>query len=197
MIISLIARSVVRWTAGGIALAWLGVAPAGCSDPKPPTPAAAFSVTFDKSDLLKKGGCDAENSVVSVGYADEKGASLVADGENDFFIKRCGVYRERDGLRVTASLVKGSSTRLSISRAWFSEADPAHGEGSVLVQGPGDAGAFESADDAPCTFRLIAGGDLGAVRVGFECPLVRIAGKVGENGCSLSKDYLAMENCEY
>ena len=206
----MIVSFVARFLGFGITFALVATI-AGCSDPVPPVPAAAFVVRLGDA-LTTSGKCPVNDPrEISVGYVDEVRREAVTDGvmhkDNAFYVRKCEVINEHDPVhggdrvRVETVFENGTYTRFSLSQTTVESSERGStGTGFVSFQSPLTTGAYgpplaKSSNDA-CVFKVIEAAEKGSIWLSFQCPIVVKADQPGAE-CAVPQGYLFVQYCDY
>lgn len=164
----------------------------GCSDPVPPTPRGAFTVSFADPGIDCSIG--PHNAQVGSVLMDRKD-KVVVDGTEDARID-CTVTPAGSGFKVSASARqkdKGLFLEVPSISPGATEETPA--TGGLSYSSATTADAFNNSDDEPCQFYFIPGTgegvSAGKVWLAFKCPTVVSDG----NECAIAQSFAIFENC--
>lgn len=162
----------------------------GCSDPVPPTPRGAFSVSFVEFPVIE---CQIGGHNTKVGdVTDSTKAKLINDAEDDTEVE-CDVSGSGT-FRATGSIFQKKINFLEIVIPGIapstSEAAPA--KGSIAFSSFNTSGEAYSSDQCDFWFdNSQQGVDAGKLWVAFKCDAV-----TGEQStCKISQGYVIFENC--
>lgn len=176
----------------------LGLLPligAGCSDPVPPTPRGAWSVSF----ISPNANCPVSGHNAKVGdVTDHTKERVIVDGEDnvsvDCTVSGSGSFNvsanaidNANGLAFTMA-VEGISPSATLDK-------PATGGVSFSSPTTGGEPAQSNSMD-PCIFYFIPdsgeGIDAGKIWVAFQCPSMQL----DMGTCAIQQGYAIFENCE-
>lgn len=165
---------------------------AGCSDPVPPSPNAAWSVSFIDPGL----DCAIKGHNEQVGQVDShKKPTVVTDGidgaEVQCTVKGDGTYSVDGRARH-----KGRALSVKIASISSSATEEAPAAGIVSYSSANTAGdPYVSPPDTPCQFYFVKGSNEGVAKgkvwAAFKCPLVESEGSL----CEITQGYVLFENC--
>lgn len=186
----------MRWDLllGGVVMGALGLLVAGCEDPPPPTPSAAFNVQFSQ---VGGGGCSIGSHQVKMGTVEASGEPKLVTSGAENTESECSITKSGAAFNITANLDGEATLGITITgmAADASEASPA--DGTVTFASTGTAGnVFRSPTDAPCKFWIDADNGQylkdGEAWLTFEC----LDLTNGMNTCAANTSYVALKNCE-
>lgn len=166
---------------------------AGCSAPVPPSPQAAWKVTFSDT------GPDctiAQHNAVVGDVTDSLRRVLVVDGVDNADVQ-CTVSGN-SSFRVsnTSALDQGRALSISIASITTTATQEMPATGSVAYSSERTGGdTYFGGDPTPCNFYFIPGTNEGVgpgkIWVAFDCPKV-----TSENStCAISQGFAIFENC--
>jgi hypothetical protein len=176
------------------------IAVAGCSDPVPPTPQGAFSVTFLDSGPDGSAGCEITFHNATMGEVTPNTKDrLLKNGENDSEVE-CSV-QGASAFDVQGTLFQAGNF-LSIgvkglkAKGNGGPTKDAPAPGGVSFSSPTTAGENYSTEaEAPCNFFYTdkTNQDVAAGRawLTFNCPSITN----GSSKCELGDSYVILENC--
>jgi hypothetical protein len=164
---------------------------ASCSDPVPPTPRGAFSVSFVDSGMeCSHAG---HNTVIGMVGPSNKEV-VVVDGTADTDIK-CSVTPVAGGFSVEATASQNDkSLTILIDKIAATATEMAPTPGSISYVSAKTVDAYSNSTGFPCQFYFIPsnqGIEAGRVWVSFKCPMVEADGST----CEISQGYAIFENC--
>jgi hypothetical protein len=164
---------------------------ASCSDPVPPTPRGAFSVSFvDSGVQCSHAG---HNTVIGMVGPSNKEV-VVVDGTNDAIID-CTVKPGTNGFTVEASATqKDKALTIIIDSIADTATEQAPGKGNIAYVSAKTVDSYLNSTGSPCEFYFIKpaqGVAPGRVWVSFKCPQIEAEGSV----CAISQGYAIFENC--
>jgi hypothetical protein len=167
----------------------------GCSDPVPPTPQGAFSVSFSQPGA----GCSIGSHNAAVGLVDDKNRTTIVVDGNDGADISCSVVGGTSGpFKVDAQLVKEpNGLIIAIPSLSPKATKDAPSTGTVGFLSDRTAGkTYTSPTDTPCNFYFVPstneGVAAGKVWLAFNCPTLV---SPPDQGCAISQGYAIFENC--
>lgn len=164
---------------------------ASCSDPVPPTPRGAFSVSFvDTGIECAHAG---HNTVIGmVGPSNKE--IVVVDGTSDTTID-CTVKPVTGGFSVEATATqKDKALTIVIDKIPATASEMAPTPGGIAYVSAKTVDSYLNSTDTPCEFYFIPpaqGIAAGRVWLSFKCPMVEAEGST----CEISQGYAIFENC--
>lgn len=167
---------------------------ASCEGNVPPTPRAAWSVTFVDTgvDCAHMG----HNSLVGKVTSNRKDA-VITDGTDDTDVK-CTVSPSGSGYNVDASASRKDlylNILINGITSGATEAAPALGGLAYSSAITADAYTATASGDTACKYYFIPGSgegvDKGKIWVAFQCPIVTTEGST----CAIQQGYAIFENC--
>jgi hypothetical protein len=167
----------------------------GCSDPVPPTPQGAWSVSFAPI-AGESSKCTISQHNTKVGdINDHERNGVVINGTDNASVD-CSVVPSGSGFHVEAQETQNSNNLLvSVDGLSASSTQMAPAKGKVAYSSLKTAYAFSNPADTPCEFYVIpkSGEGVGAGKVwaAFTCP--KLDGEMSE--CTISVGYFIFENC--
>lgn len=174
----------------------LGFLPVGlfllsCSDPVPPTPRGAVSVSFVDTGIdCAHAGHNTEIGKVGPASKDQ----VIVDGTNDADIN-CTVRVAGDGFSVEATATqKDKALTIIIDKLTAKNTEEAPATGGIAYTSAKTVDSYLNATGSPCEFYVIPpaqGVAAGRVWLSFKCPVVEAEGSV----CQISQGYAIFENC--
>lgn len=166
---------------------------AGCSDPVPPTPRGAISVSFVDNPPVE---CQHIGHNTQIGSVDNDSKdAVVVDGTDSTSID-CTVHDAGGGkFDVTASASKGASALSIVVNGITAAAnETATAPGGIAYVSPDTVDSYQTPKDNPCNFYFIPpkqGIASGRVWASFKCPRIEAEGSV----CEIGQGYVIFENC--
>jgi hypothetical protein len=164
---------------------------ASCSDPVPPTPRGAFSVSFVDSGI--ECAHAGHNTVIGmVGPSNKE--IVVVDGTSDTTID-CTVKAVEGGFSVEATATqKDKALTIILDKIPTTASEMATTAGNISYVSAKTVDAYGNATGFPCEFYFVPpsqGIAPGRVWVSFKCPKVEAEGST----CTISQGYAIFENC--
>lgn len=168
----------------------------GCSDPVPPTPRGAWTVSFvDTGAACQHKGHNTK--VGDVGPSTKN--AVVVDGTEGADVD-CSVKASGAGFAVDASLTQNASgLSVLIGQIAPSATDMAPAQGAISYVSPETVDAYLTPPDSKCDFYFVPGGQgvaAGRVWLSFGCHKVEAEGSVCESMQTYAlQGYAIFENC--
>lgn len=164
---------------------------ASCSDPVPPTPRGAFSVSFTDTGI--ECAHAGHNTVIGmVGPANKE--VVVVDGTADASID-CEVKAVMGGFSVEASATqKDKALTIIIDKLPATATEEAPASGNIAYVSAKTVDSYQPTTGTPCSFYFVPpeqGVAAGRVWIAFKCPSVEAEGST----CAISQGYAIFENC--
>jgi hypothetical protein len=164
---------------------------AGCSDPVPPTPRGAWTVSFvdPGQDCMQAG----HNTQIGQVGPDNKDA-VVVDGTESASID-CDVKAAGTGFNVYAvASQKDKGLTIVVNGITAAATEMAPAKGGISYVSANTVDSYLTPEGSQCDFYFIPprqGIASGRVWVAFKCPVIESEGST----CSISQGYAIFENC--
>jgi hypothetical protein len=167
---------------------------ASCSDPVPPTPRGAFSVSFVDTGIE----CAHAGHNTVIGMVGPKNKEVVVvDGTSSTIID-CEVTPVTGGFKVYASATqKDKALTIVLNNIPASATEEAPAKGGISYVSAKTVDSYLNSTDTPCDFYFVPttppnqGIAAGRVWLSFKCPKIEAEGST----CAISQGYAIFENC--
>ncbi len=164
----------------------------GCSDPVPPTPRGAWTVSFVDTGIdCQHGGHNAK--VGDVGPSTKN--AVVVDGTEGANVN-CSVRAAGKGFAVDASLQQSDKyLTMLISEISASATETAPAKGGVGYSSANTVDTYTTTETDKCDYYFVPsaqGVAAGRIWVSFKCPTLYAEGST----CAITQGYAIFENCD-